>query len=804
MSLYAQLQLTQTEEDVKDAYIAALKLKKITKGLIDIQTDEIWFEAKHKPTDVYTMFTQLLYYVCDAYKSGKNMKSLFLPPLLCVIDNEKAALMSTESITPIFKDKNIKWGKSASQVSRELIAQVSPYINDHFIVYHIAEDEDAFLEAVSGSLKNGGIVRTQITPNNLKKVFDRWVELIGLELGDLPQQSDYALLFYADIMHDGKKAVISKDLNTRLIIIDEKPAFLLRGKTYELASVKGYREFWNIYHRPPAEEHRNYLMERRDQLIPLDERQFKGAYYTPLKVVEKAYELLENTLGKNWQKNYIVWDMCCGVGNLETKHSNLRNVFMSTLDTDDINVMQTSGQFPAATRFQYDYLNDDIAEDGTINYDLTGKLPAELRQHIQEAQTDSKKKILVLINPPYAEATSSFSATGGQNKSGVARTKMVDIAKEKFGKASNDLYTQFLSRIALELPNAVVAVFSTLKYVIAPTLQDFRDNWFAEFKNGFVVHSKSFDGLNGNFPIGFLMWQMKQNQPKIKFPNEIKTIVLNNKVKPAGEKIFSGSLNLLTDWVERPATNDTPAIPLKNAIVAATATKDVRGTKWSDNALAWLNCAGNDLQQAAKLTMLLLSGFGSGRGFFVNKDNLKKAAVVFAVRRLIKPTWLNDRDQFLQPNQTLPESFYTDCLIYMLFSGSNLTAGTAKDALEWNGKKWQLINHFIPFNEQQVGAKNKFQSHFMSDYLCDKNLSKEAKAVYDTGLALWKAFYAADIERKVRDEYLLTNADVGWYQVRNALKIAVPQIDFTPFETAYKKLAEKLEPLVYKYDFLKQ
>ena len=97
--------------------------------------------------------------------------------------------------------------------------------------------------------------------------------------------------------------------------------------------------------------------------------------------MEKAYELLSETLGKNWQKNYIVWDMCCGVGNLETKHGNLRNVFMSTLDTADINVMQTGGQFPGATRFQYDYLNDDIAADGTIDYSLTGKMPPELRAH---------------------------------------------------------------------------------------------------------------------------------------------------------------------------------------------------------------------------------------------------------------------------------------------------------------------------------------------------------------------------------------------------------------------------------------
>ena len=46
VSLYSQLQTAKSEEDVKDAYIKALGLKGYTKGLIDIQTEEIWFEAK--------------------------------------------------------------------------------------------------------------------------------------------------------------------------------------------------------------------------------------------------------------------------------------------------------------------------------------------------------------------------------------------------------------------------------------------------------------------------------------------------------------------------------------------------------------------------------------------------------------------------------------------------------------------------------------------------------------------------------------------------------------------------------------
>ena len=61
MTLYQRLQLTRSEEDVKDVYIKALNLKGYSKNLIDIQTKEVWFEAKegHKHS-IYAMFTQLI------------------------------------------------------------------------------------------------------------------------------------------------------------------------------------------------------------------------------------------------------------------------------------------------------------------------------------------------------------------------------------------------------------------------------------------------------------------------------------------------------------------------------------------------------------------------------------------------------------------------------------------------------------------------------------------------------------------------------------------------------------------------
>lgn len=63
MTLYKTLQQANSEEDVKDAYIKALGLKGYSKNLIDIQTREIWFEAKDSgKNSTYAMFTQLMHY----------------------------------------------------------------------------------------------------------------------------------------------------------------------------------------------------------------------------------------------------------------------------------------------------------------------------------------------------------------------------------------------------------------------------------------------------------------------------------------------------------------------------------------------------------------------------------------------------------------------------------------------------------------------------------------------------------------------------------------------------------------------
>ena len=796
MHLYAQLQKVKSEEDVKDAYIKALGLKSFTKGLIDIQTDVIWFEAKHTGKEsTYAMFTQLLHYVQVAMDKGESV-----PPFLAVIDTEKAAIMKSADVLPFLAKKTIKWGKSASKFTPEALVEVSTHIGTHFVSFRIATHEDEFISTVKTAIKSGDIIRTAITPDNLKQVFDKWVKMIGREINGVGEE-DYALLFFADIMYDGTLSTHA-NLPAELLHKNGAPVFSLGGHNYELGNKEGYLQFWAIYHKPPKAEYRDYLLERRDSLIPTDERSFKGAYYTPLAVVDKAYDKLTETLGKNWQKEYIVWDMCCGVGNLEVKHSNHRNIYMSTLDKADVDVMKATKTCVAATRFQYDYLNDDITNDGKIDYTLTNKVPESLRKAIADG-----KKILILINPPYAESGSGIGK-GDMNKKEVEKTQINTLMKaNEFGYASKELFVQFLVRIANEIPNATLAMFSKLKYVNAPNFEKFRENWSAKYLSGFVVHSKVFDGLKGDFPIGFLIWKTNQLAKKKEAIIEITTEVLDKKAQPIGEKKFFNlpNKNFLNAWMKKSKTNNELALPLSNAI---TISKNPRIKMSCDNMKGFLFAGNNDFQNASTGTLITSSIYTgrNGGGVYLNDKNLWQAAIVFSVRRLIKPTWLNDRDQFLQPTEPLSEEFKNDCLIWMLFNGSNLSA-SAND-LEWNDKQWSIVNHFIPFTEQEVNAPERFESDFMVQYLKGKKLSPEAKAVMDEGKTLWQAYFSQTDVRTVRDEFKLNRSDVGWYQVRKALEARNKDgmniaVDFSKFKSAYEALSDKLRPMVYELGFLR-
>ena len=758
ISLFERLKASRSEEDLKATYIERLGLHSVSMNLVDIQTENIWFEAKlGSNLSIYQMFAQLFWYVRDAYDHGRRV-----PPFLCVIDSVKVGLIKTSDVLPwLSMDASAFWTRSAaSSVPKDLVKTVSNLIGTLVVSFKVETQEAELVRTITEASKTNKIVRTKIVPSNIKRVFDEWVSLVGREI-EGATEDQWATFFYADIMSDGTKPV-NRKLPARVVFMQE-PVFRLNRVDYALLNSDGYHQFWSIYDRPPESAHRSALLERRDALIPVNERVFKGAFYTPLQLVRAAYGQIENVLGQSWQEEYVVWDMCCGVGNLEVSHSFPERVFMSTLDQADLDVMRGNQVCGRATIFQYDYLNDDVSDFSEIDYTLSNKMPKELRvilENSKKIKGRSKPKVLILINPPYAEAT-NFGVT---SKKKVASNRFESIMMDGMGKSKNELATQFLARIQREIPNAVVAVFSKLKYINAENYEDFRKLWGGEFLGGFVAPSKAFDGLKGDFPIGFAMWKLRGGSMT---QSEFDFSVLDRDGTYIGQKKFfrHDKGDLLSKWIERPRANDQVALPLSNSVTPAT---NAYLSSWSDEAIGYLSCAGNDFQQASRLTALYSSVFGNGHGLYVTQNNLLQVAAVFAARRCFPHTWLNDRDQFMSPSETLSQEFLIDCLVWMLFNGSNLSAGAK--SISWSGKNWALVNNFIPFKARDLAKTVVLQSEITANIIHSSKPSREAKEVLKVGLDIWNQYHKAPaFPHSVRTKLSLGTDDVGWYQIRTAL-----------------------------------
>ena len=288
-----------------------------------------------------------------------------------------------------------------------------------------------------------------------------------------------------------------------------------------------HAQFWNRYHRPPNQEYWDYLVNRRDLLVPQDVRERKGSYFTPQSWVALSQQYLTQALGDDWQDEYTVWDCAAGTGNLLAGLTNKYNIWASTLDRADVEVMhdriKNGTNLLDSHVFQFDFLNDDFS-----------KLPAPLLEIVRDEE--KRKKLVVYINPPYAEATTARTVSGtGQNKAGTAiENKTYQRYKGIMGKASNELFTQFLIRIYKEIPSSTIANFSTLKNLQSSNFAVFRDQFRAKLEKVFLVPADTFDNVKGQFPIGFFVWNSRHEE---RF-NEIMADVYNRDGVLLGKKAF--------------------------------------------------------------------------------------------------------------------------------------------------------------------------------------------------------------------------------------------------------------------------
>jgi len=765
------------------------------------RTPLLWAEAKTGDFNIAAMFVQLILTIGKARTFDKTLP----PAFLGAFDFKKIAFVDYVNIQDIFYLNDFNWNVTPSNHDTkefQLIKErIESTLKRNTYVFDYEKDEKELQTFIKNNVANATTKsKIKIDKNNFIPIYLRWIEsvkpIIDVNWDELKKANIFDSDFYlADIFVDDKDTQdIEDDLSIRdnLFVVFQNQGYTIAKEnlnqmfdaTINIREKNAYLQFWKLYKRPPIAAFQDYIIERRDLLVPQDIRERKGAFFTPRIWVELSQKYLRDYLGEDWQDEYYIWDCAAGTGNLLAGLTNKYNIYASTLDQADINVMHERIDHGAnllkAHVFQFDFLNDDFS-----------KLPQSLQDIIGDEA--KRKKLVIYINPPYAEAASKGTVSNtGTNKTDVAvTTKVYEKYKSKIGIGGRELFVQFLTRINAEIPNTVLAEFSTLKILQAPNFSDFRSFFRAKLENLFVVPADSFDNVKGKFPIGFFIWN---NDIKEDF-KEIKSDIYNSKGDFIGNKRFLNTsiFKSINDWI----------ITTRNKV--------------NEINIGFMSAKGNDFQNANFIFIINdKNQLPHPRGTWVTDKNIIEISVYISVRHCIQATWLNDRDQFTYPNNDwkYDTEFQSDCLTFCLFDNSNNISSSFG------------INHWIPFSEQEVDAKNRFESHFMADFMNGKLsiendatlfeapqnqalkrvFSEDATAVFDAGRALWKYYHSqtgVNVNASLYDirEHFQGRNDKGRMNAKSDDATYMARIGLLRNKLAI--LADTIKPKVYAYGFLK-
>lgn len=759
----------------------------------------LWAEAKKgNKNDIYESFVQLILTIGKKRVFDKHLP----PPFLGAFDAEKIAFIQYYKVLDVFNQNDFNWNVTPSDHEskefKQLYNLVENTLKNESYIYKFDDDESELKEFIRANFIAGknSLSKVQIDKNNFVNIYSKWLNAVKESISvDWDRAKSFGIIdadFYlADLLSENNLTLKEKlyvILKTDHYELDRKiddMGLASSKEAYFYDKQKAHNEFWKRYQRPPKSEYWDYIIERRDLLVPQDIRERKGSFFTPQIWVEKSQEYIAEVLGENWQEEYYIWDCAAGTGNLLAGLTNKYNIWASTLDKADVEIMKERVKNGANLLenhiFQFDFLNDEF-----------DKLPEDLRRIVEDEE--SRKKLVIYINPPYAESGNKkkMSAKGEHKDKITTENTTYFKYKETLSKATNELFAHFFIRIYKEIPNCILASFSTLKYVNSTNFKKFREIFKAKFLKGFIVPADTFDNVKGDFPIGFLIWDTSQKQRII----EIKVNIFDRNSIFLRKKIFYSysNLKIFSQWISelRPQGD------------------------YQD--LGMLNIGGGDFQQQNLVFIAnYVSDLQHNQKIHISPNNLIEVMIALSVRLCIEADWLNDRDQFLYPKSSWEEDteFQNDCVAFTLFHSQNKISSE------------QGVNHWIPFTEVQLNAKDSFASHFMTDFLSGKikktaddslfssgtksssplKFSSEANAVFEAGLSLWKYYHSFD----------LINVNASYYDIRAFFQKFNDKgrMNSTSKDETYNSLladlksemdilAQKIAVKVYEHGFLKE
>ena len=366
----------------------------------------LYIESKFKIENENAHRTALAQVILTNKKQKKILSRVAL--IYQDIENNDILELLDCSDDSVMFNNDFNWqAEKASMPTADAINRINDRLHNKITRYKNNEIKEFYK-----NLKTGNGTQIQITAQNFNVVYNEWKNEIQF-IESVKDEQEIINLFLIDILHG---AVYTEESIESVLGVEQKRTEPLiregtnlsfyklqkisdgnliimysgRNRTfYTFSNIEKYNFFWKKYKRPPVKEQFKIVLERSATLYTDKYRRDTGGEYTPTCFVEKQNEILRKHYDLN---EFIVFDPCAGVGNLENQFGRDFKEFcyLSTLEQMDVDTCLIKG-FENAVRF--DYLEND--KEPLFEYKGKGKL------NIRQICDIENKKLMIVMNPPY-------------------------------------------------------------------------------------------------------------------------------------------------------------------------------------------------------------------------------------------------------------------------------------------------------------------------------------------------------------------------------------------------------------------
>ena len=750
-------------------------------------------EDMKQKTVIAKILVQVVFYLKRFEDAGME-----LPNVVMVGDINECFVMHSNDLLK-YLEWDVNWKTAPSDAFRKCPDMVLAIAEDEQInpyVFWIDKDFD-FKDVVAKIHHLCENVKryVRITEHNIASIFEYFRDRVLLKKDTLTA-NEAVSVFIGLITNDEAYYIHPKKKNTLITPNGNVPV-----------NSASFASFFNQYAREYTPQERMNFTAIADRLLEDTTRRRQGAFFTPTKFVDFAHRMIEKELGENWRDEYVVYDCCCGSLNL-TRDYRFKELYCSTLDKGELEL--GSRYNPEATKWQMDFLNDsdECFDKGLIK------------------AFEQNKPIVFFINPPYG--TAGVMGNTGASRKGTNNTAIRDeMNKTKFGGSEN-LQHQFMYRITklvqkYHLTNAYFALFSKPIWLSGSKqgkfLKNFSSQW--ECKDAYLFQASHFADVSDAWGISLTLWKSdNQATPITEYNMKLIDILDDGSIDVFGNHILYNAslLKGANDWCE---TNAPKTVIYPNLTSGLNIDSTQRLNKAIPDQYGQIVMSDPKVVGNQTGVLMLSSTNANAHSKCISISNFTRCTALFTARKLIEGNWINDKDEYLAPNENHHDykRFEADSIVYSLFHTSSNQ--TSMRQITYKGKIYDIPNEFFwmsrdrmtqlanennnafMFNDART-SKERYVYTLLNNPEISSLLSPTAKQLLDMATDMMeKTVKYRPLFESDHPNHHIHTWDAGYYQLKDLWKEYLPE-EFKIFRNLFKSFGNELRPLVYQLGFLRK